>query len=313
MFTTNGRVKKIKVQELDPAVNGLDGELASFLTSLIDQNAELAVKLEHMDSMMELAEKTVIEAAKEAERIRADAAKEANARASDIVAEAEGTAKAAALEVVTKSKGAAEVEAQRIIAEARHRSEANVAEVRKKAEEEALLIRREAEQLLASRMQTAQSAAKASEGLCARLDSDERIRTSLMEQENKAPEPPILDAVVSTASEAWADKPIERPSCIEEEGDEREDIASYDDFVDLAVPPPIALERMLELYRRLHRNPRVKVIDLKGSLDKGLWIRFIVHAHTPLLSVFATLPEVEKVSYEVIEVGKISSIGRKPR
>ena len=88
---------------------------------------------------------------------------------------------------------------------------------------------------------------------------------------------------------------------------------AYDDFVDLALPPPIALERMLELYRRLNRDPRVEVIHLKGSLDRGLWIRFIVHAHTPLVSVFGALPEVEKASYEGIEVGKISFTGRKPR
>ena len=56
MSTTNGWVKWSKVQELDPALNGLDGELASFINRLIDQNAELAGKLEHIDSLTELAE-----------------------------------------------------------------------------------------------------------------------------------------------------------------------------------------------------------------------------------------------------------------
>jgi hypothetical protein len=110
-----------------------------------------------------------------------------------------------------------------------------------------------------------------------------------------------------------AENPIGEPPSSTEAGYKSEEFASYDDFVDLALPPPVALDRMLKLYKRLNRDRRVKVIDLKGSLDKGIWIRFIVQAHTQLLSVFAALPEVEKVSYEVIEVGKISFADRKRR
>ena len=302
MSTTNGWVKWSKVQEFDPALNGLDGELASFINRLIDQNAELAGKLEHIDSLTDLAEKTVLEASKEAEGIKAEAEREANARAADIVARAEG-----------KAKEKAQAEAHRIIAEARQRSEESVAEVQKKAEEEALLIRKEAEQLLASSKQTAQSLAKVSQELCAKLDSDEKIKVASMEKENKAPEPPKPEAAVCAQLDVLAEKPLEEPSCSKEERDERESPASYGDFVDLVLPPPIALDRMLELYKHLNSNPGVKVIDLKGSLDKGVWIRFIVQAHTPLLSVFAALPEVQKMSYEVIEVGKVFSAHRKPR
>jgi len=183
MSTKNGLAKKSKVEELVPAGDGQEGELMAFINSLIDQNAELAAKLENVDSLMELAEKTVIEAGEEAEGIRAEAEREANARAAAIVARAVGKAKAASHKVITEAKEKAEAEAQRIIAEARQRAEEceesvqerlslaeqQAQEITKAAEErgsqimaEALLSIKEAEQLLASSRQTTESPEKVS-------------------------------------------------------------------------------------------------------------------------------------------------------
>jgi F0F1-type ATP synthase membrane subunit b/b' len=302
MSTTNGWVKWSKVQEFDPALSGLDGELASFINRLIDQNAELAKKLEHVDSLTELAEKKVIEASKEAERIKTEAEREATARAAGIVAKAEGMA-----------EEKAQAEAHRIIAEARQRSEESAAELQKKAEDEALLIRKEAEQLLESSKQTAQGLARVSTELCAKLEIAEKIKATSTEEEDKALEQPEPEASLCAQLDISAEQSLEEPSCSKEEGDQSENPASYGDFVDLALLPPIALDQMLELYRHLNSNPGVDVVDLKGTLDKGLWIRFIVQADTPLLSVFAALSKVQKISYEVIEVGKVFSAHRKPR
>jgi F0F1-type ATP synthase membrane subunit b/b' len=302
MSTTNGWVKWSKVQEFDSALNGPDGELASFINGLIDQNAELAGKLEHVDSLTELAEKKLIEASKEAERIKTEAEREATARAAGIVARAEGMA-----------EETAQTEAHRIIAEARQRSEESAAELQKKAEDEALLIRKEAEQLLESSKQTAQGIARVSAVLCAKLKSAEKIKAASIEEDNKAPEQPEPDASVCSQPDILAEQPLEQPSRTKEERGQSENLAPYGDFVDLALLPPIALDQMLELYKHLNSNPGVEVIDLKGSLDKGLWIRFIVLADTPLLSVFAALSKVQKISYEVIEVGKVFSAHRKPR
>lgn len=298
MSTTNDRIRMSKLHAFNPALNSLDGEVVSFITSLIDQNAELAEKLEHIDSLAELAEKTVIEAGKEAERIKAEAEKEANTSVADIVARAEGKAS---------------VEAHRIIAEAKQRSEDSMTEVQKKAEEEVLLMRKEAEQLLASSKLTAGSPARVSEELCAILNSDARIKAASMEEENESPEPPEPEAAVYVQLDVFTENPVEEPYCSKKEWDDNESLASYDDFVDLVLPPPISLDQMLRVYKHLKRNPGVKILDLKGSLDKGLWIRFIVQVHTPLLSVFEALSEVEEVSYAVIEVGKICLACRKSR
>jgi vacuolar-type H+-ATPase subunit H len=169
MSTTNGRAKKSNALELVPAGDGQDRELMAFIDSLIDQNAELAAKLENIDSLTELAEKTVIEAGREAEEIKLEAEKEANARAAAIVARAEGKAKAVAQKVVAKAKEKAEAEARRIIAEAGQRAEQQAQEMMRAAEEkssliraEAWLITKEAEQLLASSRQTTEGPEKVS-------------------------------------------------------------------------------------------------------------------------------------------------------
>jgi len=280
-----------KLHAFDPGLDSLDGELASFIANLIDQNAELAAKLQHIDSLTELAENTVIQAGKEAERIKSEAEKEANASVADIVATAAERAN---------------LEAHRIIAQAKQGSEDSMAEVQKKAEQEALLMRKEAEQPLASSKQTAQNPGTVSEELCARLNNDARIKAASMEEEDKSPEPPETEADICVQLNVFVEKPVEEPSCSKEEGDDNESPAQYDDFVDLALLPPITLDEMLKVHKHLKRNPGVKVLDLKGSLHRGLWIRFIVQAHTPLLNVFEALSEVGKLSYEVIEVGKIS-------
>jgi vacuolar-type H+-ATPase subunit H len=336
MSTTNGRVKKSKVHEFVPILDGLDDELASFINSLIDQNSELAGKLENIDSLMELAEKTVIEAGKEAEGIKIEAEKEANARAASIVARAEEKAKAAAQKVMTKAKEKSEAEAQRIIAEAKQRAEeivqeklslaeqqardimkaeeeegsSIIAEARRKAEEAAQLIRKEAEQLLASSQKTegcqaARDPWDVPDELFSQPEGARETKAASLAEE-KPPEPPVFDAAVSVAPTASVEEPVEQPSPGKEEEDKKESPASYDDTVELALPPPIALDRMLKLHKYLKKDSRVKVVDLKGSLDKGVRIKLLVQDHTPLLSMLAALPEVEKVSDELIGAVKIS-------
>ncbi len=340
MSTTNGRVKNSKVQEFVPPSDGQDGELTAFINSLIDQNSELAGKLEHLDSLTELAEKTVIEAGKEAERIRVEAEREANAKAAAIVARAVEKAKVAAQKIVSRAKEKAEAEAQRIIAEAGQKAEQSyqerlssaeqqAQEIMKAAEgkgsqiitealqkaEEAQLMRKEAEQLRESRQKTDECQAVKNP-----WDAPDQL---FMEQvvaqetkavsvaESKSPEPPVPEAAMSAPQAASAEKPAEPPSSGKEEKDKQESPASYDDVVDLALLPPVALDQMLKLHKHLKKNSRLKVVELKGSLDKGVTIRILVQAHTPLLNMLAVLPEVEKVSDEPIEVGKISSAHRK--
>ncbi|MGB2884882.1 MAG: hypothetical protein WBC47_04765, partial [Dehalococcoidia bacterium] len=79
MESDNGKVTEVWGQKFQIVKNGLDErEVLSFVGSLIDQNNEYAEKLEHFDALIRLGESTVIEADKEAGRIKTEAKEEAD-------------------------------------------------------------------------------------------------------------------------------------------------------------------------------------------------------------------------------------------
>jgi vacuolar-type H+-ATPase subunit H len=111
MSTKNGRAKVMEKHGTRPVMDGLDDDIASFINSLIDQNSELVNRLRHVDSLKELADKTVLEARKEAVSIKA----EAEEKAAKIITGAEKKARAAARKIINRAKKKAEEEARSII------------------------------------------------------------------------------------------------------------------------------------------------------------------------------------------------------
>jgi hypothetical protein len=79
----------------------------------------------------------------------------------------------------------------------------------------------------------------------------------------------------------------------------------FDGTVELALPPPVALDRMLQLHKLLKEAPHVDVLNLGGSVEKGITIRIVMDSPTPLLKVIEDLPEVETVSEEYPDAEKI--------
>ena len=73
----------------------------------------------------------------------------------------------------------------------------------------------------------------------------------------------------------------------------------YKGTVELAIPPPIDLARMLQLHKHLKQTPQVEVLNFGGSVDKGITIRLLLENPTPLLKVLEDLPEVQEVSAEI--------------
>jgi vacuolar-type H+-ATPase subunit H len=144
MTGKNGKVREIWGRQFTIVKNGLDeGEVFSFVGSLIEQNNDYAEKLEHLDALTRLGESTVVEAEREAERIRLQAHEIASEETRAVVAELEEKAK---------------VEAQRIIAE----SEQLAQEMLKSAEETA---RAQAERIIAEAEANIQSRLSAVEQL----------------------------------------------------------------------------------------------------------------------------------------------------
>ncbi len=348
MSTLNDQEKKTKEQKSVPGWDGLDDEVAFFINSLVDQNAELAGKLQNMDSLMELIDKAVIEAGKEAEALKIAAEKEANARAASIIARAEEKAKAAAQKIIAQANEKTEEAARSVISEARRiieeaekkagesvqeklslaeqqardilkaaeeKGSLIIEEAQKKAEGVAQLISKEAEQLLSSKQKTGGCQATRDpwdvpDELFYQPEGTPKTKAVSM-AEQKPPEPPVSVAAVSVAPAASVKEPVEQLSPVKEEEDKKESLASYDGTMELALSPPVALDRLLKLYKHLKRDSRVKVGNMEGSLHKGVRIKLLVQADTPLLSILTALPEVETVSDKPIEAVNVSSAHQK--
>jgi len=113
MFKKSGRTQVIEQNKSGPAADGLNDDISAFINSLIDQNSELVNKLEHIDSLKKLADKTVLEARREAESIKV----EAEEKAAEIITGAEKKARTEARKIINKAKKKAEEEARSIIKE----------------------------------------------------------------------------------------------------------------------------------------------------------------------------------------------------
>jgi hypothetical protein len=120
-------------------------------------------------------------------------------------------------------------------------------------------------------------------------------------QELPTPAPEEEEAEIEAAPveqpEMMAEEPQELPTPVPEEGKEKEeDSALYEGTVELAIPPPVGLDRMLQLHKNLRHIPQIEVMNLGVSKDKGITIRLFLDSPIPLLKLLGDLPEVEKVS-----------------
>jgi len=403
MATIDGKVKGIWAQQFSIVKNGLDeAEVSAFIGRLIDQNNDLANKLEHLHSLTKLAAKTVIEAEEQAKGIKIETEKKAKARATTIITRAEGEAKAKAKRITTKAEEKARAkagrittkaeekargEAERIIAEAQQRAEVSAQEkvslaeqqaqniiraaeekaeaIKTPAKEEANRIITEAKQKAETAERQAREIMRAAEGevesakglaeekaqnilkeameraeveaqrirqkaeqlllrskrigeeeirqrferVCEELLSDsedtEEMTAISTEEESKAPGPSGPEAAVCAQADTVAEEMQEQLSVGQEERDKKESLALYHGTVELAIPPPVALDRILKLHKHLAKTSQIKVLNLKGSADKGIRIKLLLQTHIPLLSFLEALPEVENVSAGLKEADKM--------
>ena len=107
MDTSDGKIRELWGRKFKIVKNGLDeAEVFSFIGGLIEQNNALASKLEHLDSLTKLAERTVIEASKQGQGIKKEAEEKANASTASIIAEAEEKARKEAQKTLLEVKKA---------------------------------------------------------------------------------------------------------------------------------------------------------------------------------------------------------------
>jgi cell division septum initiation protein DivIVA len=272
MSMMNGQSNDVPGQDPELITNGLDDpDILSFINSLIDQNGYLTSKLEQIDTHMKLAEEQAETARAEAERIIAEAKQIAEQSTQEKLSIAQQQAQ----EILR----AAEEQANRIISEAKQKAEAVAWQARQilnaakeKAEKEAPLIKQEAQQL--------------------------RLKTKpLSESQLKAI--PQADLKKSHSDSGGMEVNQAIPPSGPEGGNKEETPGLYDGTVELVLPPPIALTRLLQFGRQLRHTRQIKVMGLKGSLTQGIRIRLFLRNRIPLLKVLEAIPEVEKVSDEL--------------
>ena len=195
MAVKNGKIKEIWGRQFNIVKNGLDeAEVFSFISRLIEQNADLSRKLEHIDSLKKLAEKAVIQAAKQAQRIKSEAQEQASEEVETVVSQAREASQLESERIIAETESSAQAKleeseqlAQQMLADAEEQAAEKAQMIISETEEK---TRAESERIIAETMQMAESTAQE------RIASaEERASRIIKEAEEKA------DSVTSPAAE----------------------------------------------------------------------------------------------------------------
>lgn len=267
MSITNDRSQNVPRQDFESIKKGLsDPDVLTFINSLIEQNSDLANKLEQTDTLRKLAEERAKTARTEAERIIAEAKQIAESTQEKL-----SGAQQQAQEIIRT----AEEQASKIISEAKQKAEAVSWQARQmlnsakeKAEKEAILTRQEAPQLQ-PKTQTPPE------------------KTPEVNPKKSQPDLKALEA-----------KQVSLPSTQEGEN-QKKTTGFYDGTLELVIAPPISPGRLLTFGRQLKRTKQISIIGMKGSLTQGIRVRLFLRNRIPLFEVLKSIPQVEEVSGEL--------------
>lgn len=114
--THHGHINPHPERYFRKAENRLDpDDVYAFISTLIDQNAELASRVDYLDSVSELVNRRIIKANEQAKRIFSEIIEETNRKASAIILEAKNRAKAEADRITAEAEQRAEDARQEII------------------------------------------------------------------------------------------------------------------------------------------------------------------------------------------------------
>lgn len=248
-------------------------------------------------------------AGEEAEAIKGPARREANG----IITEARKKSEAAerqaqellieTTEKVESLKGLAEEEASRLIADVKQQVEC-LAETRiTKAQEEGQKIIEEA--MKTAEMETLRIRQKAGQILL--------VSKKLGEDEVRDNFERFCERLLSSSTDAEEGAATSNGSG---QVGRKQNLALYDGTVELTIPPPIALDRIVKLHRHLRGTPDIKIMKMRGTADKGLRMQLHLRSRTPLLNILEALPEVKKASDPLLRAGNVAhsqpATGKRP-
>ncbi len=200
----NRDVVELWGREFNVVKNGLsEAQVVSFVNDLAKQHDVLLQRQEHLTALTTLAERTVTEADKVAEEIKAEAKKQAQEQAAKIAADAAESAKSETAKLLAEAQAQAEKTAKEKEDQALDAADKLVAELKRSAEGEAKRIVAEAESrgrhIVEQREAQAQEAATAQ---AEKILADARLEASkILEQEKRRVRPEISQYVTRLRSQ----------------------------------------------------------------------------------------------------------------
>ncbi|UCG82014.1 MAG: hypothetical protein JSW38_07265, partial [Dehalococcoidia bacterium] len=221
--------------------------------------------------------------------------KQAEETASDIIAKAESTA----AQIIEEARKSAKDEFP-VMPESQSAAGGILEQVREKAERNAHIIKRQSDLLLSS----AKKNKIAEDDVRAILDEVNKHMLSVVEsladpstKSTKETSENYQNQRTEASKLTQSEPEVEEMSEQAEQSKQQENLESFHGTVELALPPPIGLDQMLIIHKQLKETPQVDVLNLGGSVDKGITIRVTIKSPISLISVLSEMPTVEK-AYE---------------
>ena len=109
----------------------------------------------------------------------------------------------------------------------------------------------------------------------------------------------------SAQKEAISKITQDQPQSNKEKANIEEVLDLYSGTIELAILPSVSLQQVLQLHEDLRPITQMNVLNLGGSVDRGITIRINIETPISLLKMLRELPEVEKASDELEEPEKI--------
>jgi F0F1-type ATP synthase membrane subunit b/b' len=278
--------------------NGLDeAQVTSFINELISQRDILIQREEHLSSLTKLAEKTVAEADKLAENIKAESIDQAEVEAAAIIAKAKEEAQQMIEDKRTEIIGIANEQAAAIKAEA-EREAVSLMENRKKSiQPELIEFVHQLHSQLISELENLKQQTVALEAVFERKLSQfvEETRTVPMEEDEihaESQEP--VQAIDQTSTSQPEEKVLVSADNLNTTPHEREP-----EF-ELEILPPIDITKIMGIVTYLDSLPEIKNTELIPLADKPSILVFL-HEPIPLIDMLNTLPEVAEVKEDTTD------------
>ena len=284
----NNGVVELWGHEFKKAKDGLDKEqVVSFVNELMNEHKTLLKRAEHLSSLTQLAEKTIVEADNVAKQVQKEAGDKAKAGANAIVAKAEEQAQKLIQEKSAEAVAIANKEAEAIKAKAQQRAESLLEERARKIQPE---LRDIAKRLYGE--------------LLAQLESlKQQVGALEKEFEHKLSQPLEDTGKVSVEAGKTGDDFLELIQTTDETSKDEPEW-------ELEILPPIDLTQILDIINHLDSLPQVVRTELIPQADKPSIMVFL-RQPIDLIDILRTLQQVAQVTEDTTESGGAEGKPRK--